>query len=309
MPKATFSKARSGCSLRFDPVSLDSFFQVLDAIAWIGEASAKQINQFGNIDPRTGGKVLKNGLTLGIVESVDGEYSLRLPYPYKGSLDEKKAVLRESFLKMPLMVHLRQFLKLGDGHPAALRKAATLTGVENYDEGALAPLLKWARELGVTNPESTVEDLVEEALEVKQERHEKHASKVVAFLSHSSKDKAFVRQLAADLARAGIDVWLDEQRILVGDSIAEKIGQGLAQSDFFVIALSENSVGSTWVQKELNNALIQEVERREVTVLPIKLSECEIPPLLRDKKYADFSKSYKDGLQDLINTMTQRKNL
>lgn len=309
MPKSSSRQSRAGCSLRFEPVSLDSFFQVLDAIAWMGQASGRKIAQFSDIDPRTMGKVLKNGLTLAIIEFINGDYSLRLPYPYKGTLDEKKAVLKESFLKMPLMVHLRQFLKLGDGHPIALRKAATLTGVENYDEGALAPLLKWARELGVTNPESTVEDLVEEALEVKHERHEKDSGKVVAFLSHSSKDKALIRQLAADLANAGIDVWLDEQRILVGDSIAEKIGQGLAQSDFFVIALSSNSVGSTWVQKELNNALIQEVERRKVTVLPIKLSDCEIPGLLLDKKYADFSKSYKEGLEDLINTMRHRKDL
>ncbi len=306
MPKRSVTKTgkrRSGCSLKFDPVGLESIFDVLDAIAWMSNATSTKIAQFTSMDPRTVGKVLKNGLTLEILDRVDDEYALRLPYPSKGSEDEKKAVLRESLYKMPLMRHLRQFLKLGDDHPAALRKAATLASVENYQESALAPLLKWARELGAADPDTSVEDLVDEAVARKEERHQAAKKTTVAFLSHSSRDKQFIRKLAADLTENGIDVWFEEQKILVGDSITEKIGQGLAQSDFFVIALSENSVNSAWVKKELSNAVIQEIEKRAVTVLPIRLDDCEIPELLRDKKYADFSKSYKIGLQELIQAM------
>jgi len=203
------------------------------------------------------------------------------------------------------MRQLRQFLKLGDDHATALRKAATLAGVENYQESAVSPLLKWARELGAADPDTSVEDLVDEAVARKEVRHQAAKKTTVAFLSHSSKDKQFVRKLAADLTENGIDVWFDEQKILVGDSITEKIGQGLAQSDFFVIALSENSVNSAWVRKELSDAVIQEIEKKAVTVLPIKLDDCAIPELLRDKKYADFSKSYKVGLQELIQAMKQ----
>jgi hypothetical protein len=119
-------------------------------------------------------------------------------------------------------------------------------------------------------------------------------------LSHSSKDKDFVRQLAADLTNNGIAVWLDEQMIKVGDSIAEKVSQGLAESDYFLIVLSDNSVQSEWVKKELNHALISEIEEKEVKVLPILLSQCQIPALIKDKKYADFSKSYRAGLKNLM---------
>ena len=73
-----------------------------------------------------------------------------------------------------------------------------------------------------------------------------NATKRIAFISHSSKDKPFIRKLVADLTAEGVSVWLDEQRIRVGDSIPERIGQGLAESDIFLIALSENSVGSDW---------------------------------------------------------------
>src|SRR6266566_4203508 len=127
-------KRRSACSLKFDPVALESIFDVLDAIAWMSNATPTKIAQFSSMDPRTVGKVLKNVLTLGMLDKVKDEYALRLPYPSKGSESEKRAVLRESLYKMPLMRHLRQFLKLGDNHSAALRKAATLASVENYQE-------------------------------------------------------------------------------------------------------------------------------------------------------------------------------
>lgn len=122
----------------------------------------------------------------------------------------------------------------------------------------------------------------------------------VAFLSHSSKDKVIIRQIASDLTAEGVEVWLDEQRIHVGDSIPGKIAQGLAQSDFFLIALSEHSVGSEWVTRELNNALVQEISNRRIAIMPLKLSSCEIPTLIADKKYADFSHSYREGLDSLI---------
>ncbi|MCL2041490.1 MAG: toll/interleukin-1 receptor domain-containing protein [Bacteroidales bacterium] len=43
------------------------------------------------------------------------------------------------------------------------------------------------------------------------------------FISHSSKDKEFVRKLAKDLQRNGIEVWLDEWTLKIGDSFAESI--------------------------------------------------------------------------------------
>ena len=191
-------------------------------------------------------------------------------------------------------------MNLGDDVDDSLRKAATLVGVENFDAGALAPLIKWAKEMGALNPSLIAEDLVDQGTAIKELRHKEDKDSVVAFLSHSSFDKAFIRQLSADLTKAGVMVWLDEQRILVGDSITEKIGQGLAESDYFLVALSDQSVKSEWVKKELNQALIQEVERRKVHILPLKLSDCEIPALIKDKKYADFTNSYKEGLREVL---------
>ncbi len=302
--KGNKHSASAKCSLSFEAANIDSLFPLLDALAWLDLPDISQISQFAGIDPRTAGKLIKNCLTIGIVQAVtQGAYTLALPYPYKGDDEQKRAVIREALVRMPLLQHLRQFMSLGDGVDPALRKAATVIGVTNYDPKALMPLMKWAKQLEVLEPALLVEDLVNRAVQAKEERRQSNQQAIVAFLSHSSKDKPFVRQLAADLTREGISVWLDEQMIRVGDSITDKVSQGLAESDYFLIALSDNAVQSEWVRKELNQALISEIEERKVRILPLKLSSCDIPALIRDKKYADFTKHYRAGLNELVAAM------
>jgi hypothetical protein len=293
----------SATSHRFEPAKLDSLFVVLDAIAWLDAPSSAQVAQFAGIDPRTAGKLLKNAVQIGLVDSIANGYVLVLPYPYKGSHDQKQAVVKEALVRLPLLTGVRQFLRLGDKTEVALRKAATVAGISPFIPADLNPLLEWAQSLGALQPSLVAEDLVDAAESKKERRHKEAKDERIAFLSHSSADKTFIRQLAADLTANGISVWLDEQRIRVGDSIPEKIAQGLAESDYFLIGMSQKSSESAWVQKELNNALMSEVQRRKVHILPLKLDDSAMPAIIADKKYADFSKSYKNGLDELLTAL------
>lgn len=302
------AKTENKCSIRFESVKLDSVYSVLDAISWLDEPDMKDIAQFSGIDPRTAGKVIKNCSQIGITKEITtGYYTLTIPYPYKGSIEQKKSVIKEAIFKMPLIVSLRQFLKLGDELENALRKAATVQKVSNYDKKSFDPLIKWASQLDALSLEIQIGDFTNEGLKHKESRHIEQKEEKVVFLSHSSKDKPFIRQLAADLTNEGILVWLDEQQIKVGDSINNSINQGLAESDYFVIALSDDSVQSEWVKRELNSALIDEIEEKKVKVLPLKLSECSFPKLIKDKKYADFTKSYQHGLEELLKALKNGK--
>jgi hypothetical protein len=293
-------------SIRFESINIESVYEVLDGISWLDEPTIKDIAQFSGIDPRTAGKVIKNCLQIEIVNEITNDFfKLTVPYPFKGSKEQKKEVIREALFKMPLIVSYRQFLKLGNKPEDALRKAATVQKVENYEKTSLDPLIKWATQLNALSLNMDAEDFVDAGVKLKEIRHEKDKNEKVVFLSHSSKDKPFIRQLAADLSKENVLVWLDEQQIKVGDSINDKISQGLAESDYFVIALSNDSVNSDWVKKELNSALIDEIESKKVKVLPIKLSECTFPLLIKDKKYADFTKSYKSGLNELLNAINK----
>ena len=105
------------------------------------------------------------------------------------------------------------------------------------------------------------------------------------FISYSSKDAEFATRLANDLHSKGIKVWWDKMEMKVGDSLHKKIQEGISNSVWLGIVLSPNSV-SPWVEKELSAALAQELERRNVFVLPILYRDCQVPVFLKDKVYA-----------------------
>lgn len=109
------------------------------------------------------------------------------------------------------------------------------------------------------------------------------------FLSHSGEDKKFVRGLGKDLQNAGAKVWIDEGEIELGDSLIDKISEGVDEMDYLAVVLSKTSVQSEWVKREVNIALTEEINNKKVKVLPLVIDDCTIPAFLRDKLYADFS--------------------
>lgn len=121
-----------------------------------------------------------------------------------------------------------------------------------------------------------------------------------AFISYSSQDKEFAEKLATDLKNQELGVWFDKWEIKVGDSLIEKIGHAIRQKDYLIVILSPHSVASEWVKKELNEAMQREIAEKRVVVLPVLYWTCELPPFLRDKKYADFTKSYEQGFNELV---------
>lgn len=306
--KAGATKKKTACPVRFESAKLEGLYPVLDGIAWMDAPSATQLAQFSGADARTVGKLLKNADQIGLVARRGAGYLLLSPYPFDGTALQKQHAVKDALLRFPLLVSVREFLKLGDTEANALRKAATVRNIIPFDPASFAPLIDWARKIGAIDTNILVEDVIDQAVAAKQMRHRDDKKSRIAFLSHSSHDKPFIRQLASDLKVNGVQVWLDELNIKVGESIPDKIGQGLAESDYFLFVASRNSVESEWVKRELNSALLSEVEKRAVSILPIKIEHCEIPLIIRDKKYADFSKSYKQGLTDLLHAMGGKAN-
>lgn len=95
MAKAATKSKEDG--LRFEAVKIDPLFEVLDAVAFIDSPTTKAIAQYAGIDGRTAGKILKNARLIGVVQSPDGStYVLAQPYPYKGTSEEKRKVVREA---------------------------------------------------------------------------------------------------------------------------------------------------------------------------------------------------------------------
>jgi hypothetical protein len=120
------------------------------------------------------------------------------------------------------------------------------------------------------------------------------------FLSYSSSDKPFVRKLAEDLRSRGHSVWLDEWEIKVGECIPTRIEAGLEESEFVVLVMSQRACSSAWVEREWKSKYWQEVNSQQVMILPVLLESCDIPQLLKTKRYADFRTDYEVGLLDLL---------
>lgn len=73
-----------------------------------------------------------------------------------------------------------------------------------------------------------------------------------AFLSHSSEDKDLVRKVAQQLGNK--NCVLDEISFDPGRKTLEQIFSELDSSDIFVLFISNESLESTWVKKEINRA-------------------------------------------------------
>jgi hypothetical protein len=128
------------------------------------------------------------------------------------------------------------------------------------------------------------------------------------FISHSSQDKSFTDRLASDLKQAELYVWYDTWEIEPGTSIVSNINTGLQDSDYLVVVFSPNSVSSTWVQQELNAALMTELDQGNIIVLPILYQTCTIPPLLSDRLWVDFRNDYQSGLKMLLDVISQKRS-
>lgn len=108
---------------------------------------------------------------------------------------------------------------------------------------------------------------------------------VHAFICHASEDKPVAREIAARIRALGSEVWFDEWEIRVGDSITMKINEALGEVTHLIVLLSAASVTKPWVQKELSSAMMRQLSQNAVTVLPVRLDDCAIPPLLADVRY------------------------
>jgi hypothetical protein len=303
---AKIATGKKVCSLKLDSVKISNLLAVCDAVSWLDHPTPAEIAQFANIDARTVGKVSKNGRILGLFDIFAGDrHRLTFAYPPKGSDAEKYDAIRAILIRLPIVQGTRDFLKLGDNVSDAFRKACTKSKVTNYDEASTRPLLTWATEVNALDLQVSVESLQTVALQTKTERKKDQPDKLVAFLSHSSRDKDFVRRLAADLTSRGITVWLDEQDILAGQSFVERISEGVYASDVFVFVSSEDSVKSEWAKKELNLAFSRQLSEANVFILPARIDDAEPPKILKDIHYADFRKSYDDGLNTLLKSITQ----
>lgn len=127
------------------------------------------------------------------------------------------------------------------------------------------------------------------------------------FICHASEDKQeLVDPLVDGLQKARLHVWYDRFQLKLGDSLRDKIDQGLADSRYGVVVLSKAFFLKDWPRTELDALLTRQNAEGKKVILPIwhgvKAAEVrEFSPILASKLAARSS----DGIAALVEQIQQ----
>ena len=95
------------------------------------------------------------------------------------------------------------------------------------------------------------------------------ASSWDVFIAHASEDKAsFANDLANALDARGVVVWYDDFELVIGDSLRERIDEGLSGSEFGIVILSPSFFKKNWPRVELDGLTTKERNGLKV-ILPV----------------------------------------
>jgi len=123
------------------------------------------------------------------------------------------------------------------------------------------------------------------------------------FISHRGSDVYEAEQLAIEIRNAGHKVWLDKWEIDVGDSIVERINEGLAGADYVVVCYSSSGITSPWMSREWMSTLARQISGQGVKILPVLLTGGEPPAILQDVEYTDLVGDWSNGVLELLPAM------
>ena len=102
------------------------------------------------------------------------------------------------------------------------------------------------------------------------------------FISHSTKDDAFVAELRQALELQGLAVWADSRNLRDGDPLAPEIEQAIRGARAVLVVVSQHSLNSEWVHDEVASA--RQVQRKRgverFPIIPLLLPGME-PAVLR----------------------------
>lgn len=136
------------------------------------------------------------------------------------------------------------------------------------------------------------------------------------FICHASEDKPLVVEpLVNALQQVNISCWYDKVEIKWGDSITQKVDEGLRISRYVIVVLSAAFLNKNWPQRELYSVLNVEASLGEVKILPLIVAKDSKEresirqqlPLLNDKAYETWNNSTEEIIEALQTRLSNPK--
>jgi hypothetical protein len=123
------------------------------------------------------------------------------------------------------------------------------------------------------------------------------------FISHRRADTTLAEKLAHEIKERGHQVWLADWKINIGDSIVERMQQGLEGATYFVLCYSERGVMAPWISREWMSVLARQLNGANVKILPVVLTGGDPPIILSDLQYADLVTDWRGGVERLLRSI------
>lgn len=132
------------------------------------------------------------------------------------------------------------------------------------------------------------------------ERNSKQRPQV--FVSYASADSAAAKTIVEGLRSRNLNVWLDADELRPGDRWTESIRTAISANAYFLLLLSKHSVHSPWMAHEVE-ALLKELQSRDVTFLPVLLEDCDILSSLAIYQCFDMRSGVEENLEKLADAL------
>jgi hypothetical protein len=91
------------------------------------------------------------------------------------------------------------------------------------------------------------------------------------FLSHNSRQKAFVAKVAAQWRGLGLDVFFDKDSIRPGEDVTRALGEALEYSRTVVLLITPDAFESVWVSMEMSSIIYADPDARGRRLIPVML--------------------------------------
>jgi hypothetical protein len=139
------------------------------------------------------------------------------------------------------------------------------------------------------------------------------------FISYSAENEDFAKRIYSDLQNNGVRCWFAPHDLPIGEKILDSIDAAIRLRDKVLLILSEHSIRSKWVGREVTAALEEEELKGGRTVLfPIRLDDAVLvisepwaAKLRRERNIGDFRRwkdhdAYKQSLDRVLRDLKAR---
>lgn len=127
----------------------------------------------------------------------------------------------------------------------------------------------------------------------------------VVFVSYTHTDRPVAVEIATVLKAYSIPVWLDEWKIVLGDSIEGEIDAGL-RATHFIFLISKNTRRSKYQKREFRSSLSGFINKGRPKIIPVMLGKVRGPNIIQDLKRHRWEGGTKHDWEAIIGSITRK---